>query len=131
MHHHAYLWTGPTPRFDEEAFRRPPHPQPPPLETAYWLVKPRSIVKGTWSEPSAAAVWLGERPAEYARRFAACAYRDPGRLATLLASAGERLAAGGDISLGFSLEQPAFLSVALVGCGPHRALPDLPCPFGR
>ncbi|GAA2224816.1 hypothetical protein [Streptomyces nogalater] len=155
MHHHAYLWTGPKPRFDEEAFRRPPHPEPPPptgspeliqryrlataefttcdlppLETAYWLVKPRSIVKGTWSEPSAAAAWLGERLTEYAPRFAAEAHRAPGRLAALLASAAERLAAGGDISLGFYLERPVFLSVALVGCAPHRARPDLPCPLG-
>ncbi|WP_181794803.1 hypothetical protein [Streptomyces sp. WELS2] len=155
MHHHAYLWTGPKSRFDEEAFRRPPHPEPPPptsspeliqryrlaaaefptsdlppLETAYWLVKPRSIVKGTWDEPSGAAAWLGERLAEYAPRFAAGAYRDRGRLAVLLASAAERLAAGGDLSLGFYLEQPTFLSVALVGCAPHRARPELPCPLG-
>ncbi|MEU2439512.1 hypothetical protein ABZ595_25520 [Streptomyces rubradiris] len=155
MHHHAYLWTGPKSRFDEEAFRRPPHPEPPPptgnpeliqryrlataefttcdlppLETAYWLVKPRSIVKGTWSEPSAAAAWLGERLTEYAPRFAAEAHRAPDRLAALLASAAERLAAGGDISLGFYLERPVFLSVALVGCAPHRARPDLPCPLG-
>ena len=25
MHHHAYLWTGPKERFDDEALRRPPH----------------------------------------------------------------------------------------------------------
>ncbi|MEU5077852.1 MULTISPECIES: hypothetical protein [Streptomyces] len=154
MHHHAYLWTGPKSRFDEEAFRRPPHPEPPPptgspeliqryrlatvefpssdlppLETAYWLVKPRAIVKGTWSEPSAAAAWLGDRLTEYAPRFAAEAHRAPGRLAALLASAAERLTAGGDISLGFYLEQPAFLSLALVTCAPNRALPEVPCPL--
>lgn len=92
MHHHAYLWTGPKTRFDDEALRRPPHPDPPPagsrpelieryrqvaaefrtsdlppLETAYWLVKPRSLVRGTWEEAKEAAAWLGERLAEYAR----------------------------------------------------------------
>ncbi|MEV4337411.1 hypothetical protein [Streptomyces sp. NPDC049590] len=155
MHHHAYLWTGPKPRFDEEALRRPPHPEPPPptsgpelmqryrlatvefpasdlppLETAYWLVKPRSIVKGTWDEPSAAAGWLGERLSEYAPRFAADAYRDRGRLTALLTSAAERLASGGDVSLGFYLERPAFLSVAVVSCAPNRARPALLCPLG-
>lgn len=90
MHHHAYLWTGPKERFDDEALRRPPHPDPPPaggrpelveryrqvaaefrtsdlppLETAYWLVKPRSLVRGTWDEAKEAAAWLGERLAEY------------------------------------------------------------------
>ncbi len=28
VHHHGYLWTGPKDRFDEEALRRPPHPEP-------------------------------------------------------------------------------------------------------
>ncbi|BFO16355.1 hypothetical protein SHKM778_27430 [Streptomyces sp. KM77-8] len=90
MHHHAYLWTGPKARFDDEALRRPPHPDAPPpgsrpelierhrqvaaefstsdlppLETAYWLVKPRTLVRGTWDEAKEAAAWLGERLAEY------------------------------------------------------------------
>jgi hypothetical protein len=30
VHHHGYLWTGPKERFDAEALRRPPHPEPPP-----------------------------------------------------------------------------------------------------
>ncbi|MFF5857850.1 hypothetical protein ACFY8B_19815 [Streptomyces sp. NPDC012751] len=154
MHHHAYLWTGPKARFDQEALRRPPHPEPPPpgsgpelvqryraaaadfpasplppLETAHWLIKPHSLVRGTWSEPSAAGAWLGERLAEYAGRFASPAQCEGGRLAALVGSARERLAAGGDVSLGFYLERPAFLSLALVTCAPNRARPDLSCPL--
>ncbi|MFI9247034.1 hypothetical protein ACIGXF_31685 [Streptomyces sp. NPDC053086] len=154
MHHHAYLWTGPKPRFDQEALRRPPHPEPPPpgsspepaqrhrmaavefpaadlppLETANWLVKPCSLVRGSWPDPAAAVAWLGERLAAYAPRFASPAQRDGDRLATLLTRARERLAYGGDVSLGFYLERPVFLSVALVTCAPNRARPTLPCPL--
>ncbi|MFF9331071.1 hypothetical protein [Streptomyces albogriseolus] len=153
MHHHAYLWTGPKARFDEEALRRPPHPDPPPagsrpelieryrlvaaefrtsdlppLETAYWLVKPRSLVRDTWEEAKEAAAWLGERLAEYAPRFAADHDRGTARLARLVESAAERLHAGGDVSYGRYLERPSYLALAVVTCSPNRALPGLPCP---
>ncbi|MDX2682285.1 hypothetical protein [Streptomyces soliscabiei] len=146
MHHHGYLWTGPKQRFDEEALRRPPHPEPPPagsrpelvqryrevgaefrvvdlppIETAYWLIKPRTLVRGTWDEPKEAAAWLEERLGEYAPRFAFEAERDVGRLAGLVESAAERLAWGGDVSLGFYLEHPSYLSLAVVTCSPERA----------
>jgi hypothetical protein len=152
VHHHGYLWTGPKQRFDQEALRRPPHPDPPPagsrpeliqryrevaadfpvsdlppLETAYWLVKPRSLVRGTWDEAKAAA-WLGEQLAQHAPRFATEAERDVARLARLADSAAEDLAAGGDVSYGFYLERPSYLSLALVTCSPNRAMPELPCP---
>ncbi|MFE7442632.1 hypothetical protein ACFU7X_19515 [Streptomyces chartreusis] len=159
MHHHGYLWTGPKERFDNEALRRPPHPQPPPpttpndpagerllqryrevaaefptadlppLETAYWLVKPRSLVQGTWDEPKEAAIWLGERLAEHAHRFAYEHDRDARRLSRLVDSAAERLAAGVDVSHGYYLERPAYLHLALVVCSPNRARSVLPCPF--
>ncbi|MFJ9856204.1 hypothetical protein ACWEV9_08480 [Streptomyces albogriseolus] len=153
MHHHAYLWTGPKARFDDEALRRPPHPDPPPagsrpelieryrlvaaefrtsdlppLETAYWLVKPRSLVRGTWEEAKEAAAWLGERLAEYAPRFAAEHERDTARLARVVESAAERLHAGGDVSYGRYLERPSYLSLAVVTCSPNRAVPGLTCP---
>ncbi len=153
MHHHAYLWTGPKTRFDDEALRRPPHPDPPPagsrpelieryrlvaaefrtsdlppLETAYWLVKPRSLVRGTWEEAKEAAAWLGERLAEYAPRFAAEHDRDTARLARLVDSAAERLHAGGDVSYGRYLERPSYLALAVVTCSPNRTLPELGCP---
>ncbi|OIK03995.1 hypothetical protein [Streptomyces monashensis] len=160
MHHHGYLWTGPKERFDNEALRRPPHPDPPPapvsdgdvhaerllkryrdvaaefpasdlppIETAYWLVKPRSLVRGSWDDTQEAAVWLGRRLTEYAPRFAAAAQRDAGRLTTLVASARKRLASGGDVSLGFYLERPSYLSLAIVTCSPHRERGELPCPL--
>ncbi len=153
MHHHAYLWTGPKARFDDEALRRPPHPDPPPagsrpelieryrlvasefrtsdlppLETAYWLVKPRSLVRGTWEDAKEAAAWLGERLAEYAPRFAAEHDRDTARLARLVDAAAERLHAGGDVSYGRYLERPSYLALAVVTCSPNRTTPELACP---
>ncbi|MEW1832873.1 hypothetical protein [Streptomyces sp. NPDC088196] len=154
MHHHAYLWTGPKPRFDQEALRRPPHPEPPPpgsrpeliqryrevsaefpasdlppLETAYWLVKPRTLVRGTWPGPTDAVAWLSEQLASHQARFASDAHRHAAHLAALVSSATERLTSGGDSSYGFYLERPAYLSLALVTCTPNRARPNLPCPL--
>ncbi|MGM7446577.1 hypothetical protein, partial [Streptomyces tunisiensis] len=100
----------------------------PPLETAYWLVKPRSLVRGTWEEAKEAVAWLGERLAEFAPRFAAEHDRDTARLARLVEAAAERLHAGGDVSYGHYLERPSYLSLAVVTCSPHRTLPELPCP---
>ncbi|NNJ05589.1 hypothetical protein HHX38_15795 [Streptomyces sp. PKU-MA01144] len=154
MHHHGYLWIGPKGRFDNEALRRPPHPEPPagsrteliqryrevaaelptvdlpPLETAYWLIKPRSLVRSTWDEAKEAAVWLGERLAEYAPRFASEAERDTTHLTLLVNSAAERLREGGDVSHGFYLERPSYLSLAVVTCSPNRSMPELACPVG-
>ena len=159
MHHHGYVWTGPKERFDNEALRRPPHPQAPPppapndpaaerllqryrevatafptsdlppLETAYWLVKPRSLVRGTWDEAREAATWLGERLAEYAHRFACEHDRDTARLAQLVDSAAVRLTTGADVSYGFYLERPAYLSLAMVTCSPNRSRSTLSCPL--
>ncbi|MGX4691416.1 hypothetical protein [Streptomyces sp. JNUCC 63] len=151
--HHGYRWTGPKERFDQEALRRPPHPEPPPpgsrpeliqryrevaaefpasdlppMETAHWLLKPRSLVRGTWPDPGEAAAWLGDRLAEYAPRSAFEAQRDAGRLTALVTSAAERLNSGGDLSFGFYLERPTYLSLTLVTCSPNRANLDLPCP---
>ncbi|MFI9763999.1 hypothetical protein ACIHFB_39425 [Streptomyces sp. NPDC051963] len=153
MHHHGYLWTGPKERFDNEALRRPPHPEPPPagskpelirryrevaaefpitdlppLETAYWLVKQRSLVRGTWDQAKEAGGWLGEQLAEYAARFASERARDVTHLAIVVNSAAERLDSGGDVSLGFYLERPTFLSLAVVTCSPNRSKPELGCP---
>ncbi|MFJ6883487.1 hypothetical protein ACIQRC_01455 [Streptomyces californicus] len=153
MHHHGYLWTGPKERFDQEALRRPPHPEPapagsrpeliqryrevvtefptvdlPPIETAYWLIKPRSLVRGTWEEAKGAAVWLGERLAEHAPRFTSEKDRDTARLAQVVNAAAERLHSGSDVSYGCYLERPLYLSLAVVTCSPNHAIPELACP---
>ncbi|MFJ9898780.1 hypothetical protein ACIQPR_36165 [Streptomyces sp. NPDC091280] len=153
MHHHGYLWTGPKERFDNDALRRPPHPEPPPagsrpeliqrhrevaaefptvdlppLETAYWLIKPRSLVRGTWDEPEEAAAWLGERLAEYASRFVSGGDRAAERRTALVSSITGRIGGGADVSLGFYLERPSYLSLAVVACSPNRSMPQLPCP---
>ncbi|MGA4849303.1 hypothetical protein ACOBQB_24715 [Streptomyces sp. G5(2025)] len=153
MHHHGYLWTGPKQRFDDEALRRPPPPHLPPdgsrpelvqrhrevkaefpvvdlppLETAYWLVKPVKLIRGTWDEPKEAAAWVAERLAGYAPRFDSASDRDRAHLTLLADSAAERLTRGGDVSHGCYLERPAFLSLAVVCCSPNRSMPELPCP---
>ncbi len=100
----------------------------PPLETAYWLIKPGKLICGTWEEPKEGAAWLGERLAEHASRFASDSDSDSTRLAELVNSAANRLDRGEDVSHGFYLERPAFLSLALVCCSPNRAMPELRCP---
>ncbi|WP_079176584.1 hypothetical protein [Streptomyces sp. MUSC 14] len=155
MHHHGYLWVGAKERFDQEALRRPPHPEPPPagckpellqryreiasefpvvdlppLETAYWLIKPRSLVRGTWDEPKEAATWVRACVAEYAPRFASEWERGLIDLSALVNSIAERISSGGDVSFGFYLERPSYLSVAVVTCSPNHAQPELACPVG-
>ncbi|MEW1550582.1 hypothetical protein [Streptomyces tsukubensis] len=159
MHHHGYAWAGEKKAFDNEALRRPPHPTPPPpasredpaaqrladryrevvaefritnlppLQTAHWLMKPTGAVKGTWGEPKEAGEWLGLQLAEAAPRFASEADRDATRLVLLVTAAVERLAWGGDVSLGHYLTGTLFHSVALVTCSPNRSGPELPCPL--
>ncbi|MEU5110312.1 hypothetical protein AB0G64_02275 [Streptomyces longwoodensis] len=100
----------------------------PLLETAYWLIKPRSLVRGTWDEAKEAAAWLGEQLAEYAHRFAAERDRDTTSLSILVNSVAERLESGADVSFGFYLERPSYLSLAVVTCSPNRSKPELACP---
>ncbi|MEU2713350.1 hypothetical protein [Streptomyces sp. NPDC007205] len=156
MHYHGYLWVGAKERFDQEALRRPPHPEPPPagskpelieryrevaaafatvdlppLETAYWLVKPRSLVRGTWEEGKDAATWVGARVAEYAPRFASEWERGCIDLARRINCLAETLDSGGDVSLGFYLERPSYLSLAVVTCSPNPSKHELTCPSRR
>jgi len=100
----------------------------PPIETAYWLIKPRSLVRGTWDGAKEAAAWLGERLAEYVPRFASERDRDTTRLAQLVSAAAEQLHSGADVSYGFYLERPSYLSLAVVTCSPNRSKPELACP---
>lgn len=86
---------------------------------------------GTWGEAKEAAAWLGEQITRHAPRFAADAERDIARLARLVDSAAEHLAAGTDVSYGLYLERPSYLSIALVTCSPNAAAPQLPCPVGE
>ncbi|MFI6525659.1 hypothetical protein [Streptomyces uncialis] len=148
-HHHGYLWTGPKSRFDDEALRRPPYPEPPPhgsrpelvqryrevsaefatsdlppIETAHWLLKPAALIRGTWDGPEEAAEWIARQLTAHAPRFDSTAERDPARIAARAASAAALLAAGGDISLGHYLQRPVFLSLAVLSCGRGPA----PCP---
>ncbi|MFI5616849.1 hypothetical protein [Streptomyces sp. NPDC051567] len=153
MHHHGYAWLGEKKAFDREGFRRPPGEPPtagspqevadryreavaefkvtglPPVQTAHWLLKPASLVRGTWQEPEEAGVWLGLQLAGFAPRFAAEAERDTTRLVVLVRAAVERLTWGGDVSLGHYLTGTVFHSLALATCTPNRDEPHLPCPL--
>ncbi|MGW6457057.1 hypothetical protein ACWF94_14250 [Streptomyces sp. NPDC055078] len=152
MHHHGYAWLGEKQCFDRESLRRPP-PEPPtassppevidryrravaefpttdvpPIQTAHWLLKPASMIRGTWEEPKEAGEWLGGRLREFAPRFASAEEREAGRLVLLVQAAVERLAWGGDVALGHYLKGTVFHSVALVTCDPNRDEPGLKCP---
>ncbi|WP_406185798.1 hypothetical protein [Streptomyces sp. NBC_01006] len=153
MHHHGYAWLGEKKEFDKEGVRRPPGEPPtagspqevidryrqavaefpvtgiPPIQTAHWLMKPPSTIRGTWEEPKEAGEWLGLQLAEFAPRFATEAERDVTRLVVLARAAVERLTWGGDVSLGHYLSGTVFHSVALVTCSPNRAEPGLSCPL--
>ncbi|MFB7917899.1 hypothetical protein [Streptomyces sp. NPDC056061] len=155
MHFHGYVWLGEKKIFDKESVRRPPGQTPtassdmevvdryreavavfpvsevPPIQTAHWLMKPLSVVRGTWDEPKEAAEWLSIQLAETAPRFASGSERRAQRLVLLLNEAVERLAWGGDVSLGHYLRGTVFHSVALVACSPNHAAPELSCPGGR
>lgn len=100
----------------------------PPIQTAHWLMKPPSMIRGTWEEPKEAGEWLGLQLAEFAPRFASEQDREVTRLVLLVKGAVERLTWGGDVSLGHYLKGAVFHSVALVTCSPNRSDPDLPCP---
>ncbi|GGU73339.1 hypothetical protein GCM10010260_01270 [Streptomyces filipinensis] len=45
-----------------------------------------------------------------------------------MASVADTLCSGGDVSLGFYLERPSYLSLAAVTCSPNRSKPELTCP---
>ncbi|AZQ73243.1 MULTISPECIES: hypothetical protein [Streptomyces] len=152
MHHHGYAWLGEKKTFDKESIRRPPGQPPtagsekdvvdryreavavfptsdvPPIQTAHWLMKPPSMIRGTWEEPKDAGAWLGLQLTEFAPRFASEDDREAARLVLLVKAAVERLTWGGDVSLGHYLNGTVFHSVALVTCSPNRAEPALPCP---
>ncbi|MEU4179352.1 hypothetical protein [Streptomyces sp. NPDC026589] len=152
MHHHGYAWVGEKAMFDKESVRRPPgeaptptseqevhhryreavaafpSPETPPIQTAHWLMKPSSTIRGTWEEPKEAGAWLGRQLAEFAARFASPQEREATRLLLLVKAAVERLAEGDDVSLGHYLRGTVFHSVALVTRSPNRSVPGLPCP---
>ncbi|RKN09664.1 hypothetical protein [Streptomyces radicis] len=152
MHIHGYEWLGEKATFDREGTRRPverePTPQSPqdvieryrraaaefptsevpPLETALWLMKPTAVIRGTWTEPKEAGEWLDLRLAELAPRYASAGDRDATRLTARVKAAVERLARGGDVSLGHYVKGTVFHSVALVTCSPNHTRPTLPCP---
>ncbi|MER6912469.1 hypothetical protein ABT354_12440 [Streptomyces sp. NPDC000594] len=154
MHVHGYAWLGEKSAFDREMFRRPPVGVPstatppevadrhrralaefpvidlPPIRTAHWLLKPPSLIRGTWHDPREAGAWFTSHLAGVVPRFAMDHERRPDRLDALAASAVERLVDGVDVSFGHYLHGTVFHSVALVTCSPNPSAPELGCPGG-
>ncbi|MFF7730569.1 hypothetical protein [Streptomyces sp. NPDC008001] len=135
MHVHGYLWVGDKAVFDREGARRPGAEafgecEVPPMETAHWLRKREDLVRGSWAMPEEAADWLAGQLFLFAPRFLSAEEADAAQLAHRAASAADTLRRGGDVSLGFYLARPLFLSLALVTCSPNRAAPGAPCPVG-
>ncbi|MFE0425131.1 hypothetical protein, partial [Streptomyces sp. NPDC058953] len=83
---------------------------------------------GTGQAPRDGAASLRERTTVNAPGFLSQSHPDSERLALLPTNARDRLAQGGDVSHGFYLERPSYLSLALVCCFPNRARPELHCP---
>ncbi|MFF2224283.1 hypothetical protein ACFVV7_13310 [Streptomyces globisporus] len=102
----------------------------PPIQTAHWLLKPADLVCGTWQEPKEAAAWLDDRLREYAPWFGSPQEQRPNHLSALVDRAAERLSWGGDVSWGFYLARPSYVSLAVVTCSPNRVEPHTPCPVG-
>ncbi|GAA0408395.1 hypothetical protein [Streptomyces luteireticuli] len=155
MHFHGYQWVGDKADFDKERLRRPPSlveptvtspPEVleryreavaewpvtgvPPLETAYWLIKPAKLIRGTWDHPKRAADWAVDRLVEYAPRLASLADRNRARCEWMARYITHTLVDGQDVSVGYYLARPQFLSLAVVACSPNRALAELHCPVG-
>ncbi|MGW2231094.1 hypothetical protein [Streptomyces formicae] len=152
MHSHGYLWRGEKERFDREMLRRPapgvapgpgcdpgvlaryreavtdfPLTDLPPIEVAYWLVKPPRLVCETFDEPRKALRWLSEQFREHQPRLFV---PEGGRLPDVqlrLRYADSTLGWGGDVVWGDYLGQSQYLHVAVISC-PNRAKPQLPCP---
>ncbi|MEV5505010.1 hypothetical protein [Streptomyces orinoci] len=149
MHFHGYLWVGDKAVFDKESLRRPPPADEPPatcppdviqryreavaqwrttdvppLQTAHLLLKPAKAIRGTWNDPAQAAQWVSGQLAHYTRHINS----SHNRHAVTSAYAAETLARGDDVSFGFYLGRPLFLSIAVVTCSPNRSAPELHCP---
>lgn len=130
-HHHGYTWLGSGFDLHRDGPRRAVHPtfatNPlPPLEVAHWLLKPASLVRGTWNDSHEAAEWFASQVRSHSASFATPPDRPPvdDRIPTIAQQAAD----GTDIVGGWWLTGQRFLSVSLVACCPHRLRPSYPCP---
>ncbi|MCQ8827517.1 hypothetical protein [Streptomyces malaysiensis] len=135
-HHHGYTWLGSGHDLLKDGPRRPIHPdfkhsKVVPLELAHWLLKPPAFVQGTWTDPAQAADWFGTRAREHVDSFASVHDRAPEMLSAKVQGAAKAVAGGEDVVGGWYLTGQRFLSVCLVGCGPHRLRPEIGCPQRR
>ncbi|WFB07845.1 hypothetical protein LRS74_12910 [Streptomyces sp. LX-29] len=133
MHHHGYTWLGSGLDLLKDGPRRPVHPEFSankivPLELAHWLLKPATLIQGTWTEPTEAAEWFTARVRMHAPSFASEHHRDQSRLAERISRAVEAMSNGEDVAGGWYLTGQRFLSVCLIACSPHRVRPDIACP---
>jgi hypothetical protein len=134
-HHHGYVWVGSGFELARDGIRRPQHPEfrsiaIVPLELADWLLKAKSLVRGTFREPEAAAHWFGGRISEHAEAFATEHDRRPEAVAARVGAAAAAVGAGRDVAGGWYLTGQRFASVCLIACDPHPFRPQYRCPCG-
>ncbi|MFH8614255.1 hypothetical protein ACH4E8_04145 [Streptomyces sp. NPDC017979] len=130
-HHHGYTWLGSGFDLHQDGPRRAVHPafvtNPlPPLEVAHWLLKPASLVRGTFAEPHEAAEWFAAQVRPHIASFATQPDAHP--VDDRIPAIAEQVADGADTVGGWWLTGQRFLSVSLVACSPHRLRPTYPCP---
>ncbi|MEU9603155.1 hypothetical protein [Streptomyces sp. NPDC048057] len=130
-HHHGYTWLGSGFDLHQDGPRRAVHPtfatNPlPPLEVAHWLLKPASLVRGTYDGPREAAEWFAAQVRPHAATFAT--QPDPFTIDDRIPAIAEQVADGADVVGGWWLTGQRFLSVTLVACSPHRLRPSYACP---
>ncbi|MFI6105861.1 hypothetical protein [Streptomyces sp. NPDC051310] len=131
MHHHGYMWLGSGLHLVRDGVRRAGHPDfpsspYPPLELAHWLLKPPSLVRGTWTDPKEAATWWAEQARPHVEAFAYDHDRDV--LEDRVRGAADSALGGEDVAGGWWLSGQRYLGVYLIACSPHRFRPDYRCP---
>jgi hypothetical protein len=134
-HFHAYRWLGAAAELDREEARRPALPpidasyarafadsEVPPLELAYWLLRPWEQIRETFEEPRPGAEWMREQMEAYAGEDVSAAQYD---------AALRTLEDGGSASWGRYVGGTRFLSVSVISCSPNNYRPGIPCPLTR
>ncbi|MBD0674055.1 hypothetical protein [Streptomyces sp. CBMA156] len=130
MHFHGYEWAGDGRLLAKESERRPVDgsgfrlSELPPMMTGWWLLRPATRIRGTWTTPADAAEWLAERYGEHAPDG------DPWLpLAVRRRHATAQLAAGADVVWSRWVSDSRWSGHYVIVC-PSPAWPLLPCPVG-
>jgi hypothetical protein len=125
LHWHGYSWSGGS----VPDSQRRPEPDVgfrsndyPPLVTGHWLLKPKRLVQGTWTDPDSAVLWLREQ-------YEAAPEPNGPELETRLWHAADGLPRGNDATWAYWLPSGRFVHLTVVSC-PRRVETGLRCPTG-